>query len=225
MKVAFAIPTITKPYQQTLDSLEASVPLFDAAGIEHCMVSEVGSPYISCARATMLRKALDAKCDVVVFIDHDMSWKPWDLLKLVQTEGDVVAGTYRFKTDKVEYMGAAFVGDTGRPLIREDGCISMHSIPAGFLKVTRGCVQRFMAAYPNLVFGDTLSPSVDLFNHGAHEGQWWGEDYAFARNWRDCGGEVWCVPDLDLTHHSRDSAFPGNYHRHLMSLPGGKEAA
>lgn len=225
MKVAFAIPTIVKPYQQTLDSLAASVPLLDAAGFEHVMVSEVGSPYISCARATMLRKALDAKCDVVVFIDHDLSWRPADLLKLIQTEGDVVAGVYRFKHDKVEFMGAPFVGEKGRPLVREeDGCIQMHSIPAGFLKVTRACVQRFMAAYPHLVFGDPLSPSVDLFNHGAHEGQWWGEDYAFARNWRDCGGDVWCVPDLELTHHTRDAAYPGNFHEYLLSRPGGRNA-
>jgi hypothetical protein len=223
-RVAFCIPTLTRPYQQTLDSLAASVPLLDAAGWDHMMVSEVGCPYISSARATMLRKALDAKADVVVFIDHDLSWKPADLLKLVETDGDVVAGTYRFKHDKVEYMGAPFVGDTGRPMIREDGCISMHSAPAGFLKVTRACVQRFMAAYPHLAFGDPLSPSVDLFNHGAHDGQWWGEDYAFTRNWRDCGGEVWCVPDLDLTHYAGDQPFPGNYHRHLLSLPGGKEA-
>ena len=65
------------------------------------MVHEVGSPYISAARATMLRKALDAKADVIVFIDHDLSWRPGDLLKLIETTGDVVGGTYRFKQDEV----------------------------------------------------------------------------------------------------------------------------
>lgn len=30
----------------------------------------------------MLRKALDAQADVIVFIDHDVSWAPGDLLKL-----------------------------------------------------------------------------------------------------------------------------------------------
>jgi glycosyltransferase involved in cell wall biosynthesis len=222
VKVSFAIPTLTKPYQQTLDSLAASVPLLDAAGIEHCMVSEVGSPYISCARATMLRKALDAKCDAVVFIDHDLSWRPSDLLKLIQTEGDVVAGTYRFKQDKVEFMGAPLVGPRGHPLCRDtDGAVQAHSAPAGFLKVTRAAVGRFMQAYPGLVYGDPFNPSVDLFNHGAHRGLWWGEDYAFCRNWRDCGGEVWIVPDLELTHHTKEAAYPGNYHEYLLSLPKG----
>lgn len=223
MKVVFCIPTLTKPFKQTLDALAASVPLLDGAGIEHQLVHEIGSPYISCARATMLRKALDAGADVVVFIDHDMSWQPEDLVRLVQTPGDVVCGTYRFKHEKVEFMGAPFVGETGKPLVREDGCVAMHSAPAGFLKVTRACVQRFMAAYPHLMYGDPCAPSVDLFNHGAHEGQWWGEDYAFCRNWRDAGGEVWCIPDLELVHHAGDgAAYGGSYHAHLMSLPGGK---
>ena len=59
-KVVFCVPTVTRPYQQCLDSLEASHPLVEAAGWESCMVNEVGNPYISAARATMLRKALDA---------------------------------------------------------------------------------------------------------------------------------------------------------------------
>jgi hypothetical protein len=62
------------------------------------------------------------------------------------------------------------------------------------------------------------APTFDLFNHGAHEGVWWGEDYAFSRRWREMGGEIWVVPDLDITHHSRDAAFPGNYHKFLLSL-------
>lgn len=222
MKVAFCIPTVRKPYKQCLDALAASVPLLDAAGIEHCMVSEIGSPYISCARATMLRKALDAKCDAVVFIDHDMSWSPADLVTLIKTEGAVVCGTYRFKVPgKSEFMGAPIVGPSRKPMVREDGCISMHSAPAGFLKVTREAVNVFMAAYPDLIYGEPCNPSVDLFNHGAHKGLWWGEDYAFCRRWREAGGEVWCIPTLQLVHHSPEESFGGTYHEHLLSLPGG----
>ena len=94
MKVVLCVPTLTRPYQQTLNSIAGSIAALDSANIEHFMVSEVGCPYISAARSTMLRKALDAKADVIVFIDHDVSWKPQDLVTLIQTEGDVVAGLY-----------------------------------------------------------------------------------------------------------------------------------
>jgi len=50
---------------------------------------------------------------------------------------------------------------------------------------------------------------------------WWGEDYAFCRRWEERGGEAWLVPDLDLTHHSADKAYPGNFHTYLRQQPGG----
>jgi glycosyltransferase involved in cell wall biosynthesis len=224
MKVVFCIPTMTRPYQQTLDSLKASVPLIEKAGWEHALVSEIGCPYISGARSTMLRKALDSQADVIVFIDHDLSWKPADLVRLVKTEGDVVAGTYRFKKDEEAYMGVIDDDEDARPKVRDDGAIKATRVPAGFLKVTKEAVNRFMRAYPHMMYGPAYAPSVDLFNHGAHNGAWWGEDYAFSRNWIDAGGEIWLVPDLDLTHHSTEKAYPGNFHRFLMRQPGGSEA-
>jgi hypothetical protein len=113
-------------------AIEASVPALDAAGFEHQMVFEVGCPYISSARATMLRKALDAKADIIVFLDYDLSFPPDALVKLLQTEGEVVAGTYRFKADEEKYMGRLVEDARGRPIVREDGCVKAELIPAGF---------------------------------------------------------------------------------------------
>jgi glycosyltransferase involved in cell wall biosynthesis len=221
MKVVLCVPTVTRPYPKTLVSIEDSIPLLNDAGIDHFMVSEIGCPYVSAARATMLRKALDCKADVIVFIDHDVSWKPADLLKLIQTEGDVVAGLYRFKDDDEKYMGVIDDINDGQVQLREDGCIKVTRVPAGFMKITRNAVNRFMKAYPQLMYGEPSAPHVDLFNHGAHKGVWWGEDYAFCRNWIDAGGEIWIVPDLDLTHSSSEKDYPGNYHNFLCRQPGG----
>lgn len=223
MKVAFATPTVKRPCKEYLDSMEASIPLLDEAGIEHQAVFEVGCPYISSARATLLRKALDAKADVVVFIDHDLSWAPDALLRLVEAEGDVIAGTYRFKLDDESYMGTLIDSPDHRPIVREDGCLKAELVPGGFLKVTKEAVHRFMGAYPELIFGPRFNPSVDLFNHGAHDGLWWGEDYAFSRNWRAMREELWILPDLDIGHHEADREWPGNFHRFLLRQPGGSE--
>lgn len=222
-KVIFCIPTMTKPHQKCLESLAASIPLIKEAGWEEGLVNEIGCPYISAARATMLRKALDAKADVTVFIDHDLSWSPEDLLKLISYEGDVVAGTYRFKREPAEYMGMLIPDDNGFPITNDDGLLLAHSVPAGFLKITKEAVNKFMTAYPELHFGDKFNPSIDLFNHGAHKGVWYGEDYAFSRNWRDAGGEIGIAPDLNLTHHSADVEYPGNFHEFLMRQKGGSK--
>jgi len=220
-KVVLCVPTIVKPYQQTLDSIAASATLLEAAGYEHAMVSEVGCPYISAARATMLRKALDAKADVIVFIDHDLSWRPSDLLKLIETDGDFVVGTYRFKKEPEEYMGQLLMQDDGFPIVRDDGALKTFCAPAGFLKITPACVNRLIEKFPKLCYGDRHTPHFDFFNHGAHGHVWYGEDYAACRRWLEIGGEIWTVPDLELTHHTASAAYVGNLHEFLLRQPGG----
>ena len=224
MKVAFATPSLgdlTRPY---IEALAASAPLLEAKGWESTFIREIGSPYISGARATMLRKALDGKADVVVFIDYDLSWSPADLVTLIETEGDVVSGTYRFKKDEEEYMGAWETHPSGRPVVADDGTFKATRVPGGFLKVTKEAVDRFMSAYPELIYGPRYNPSIDLFNHGAIGGVWYGEDYAFSKRWVDCGGDLWIVPNLNITHHAPDKAYPGNLHEYMMARPGGLKA-
>ncbi len=217
-KVVFCVPTLKKPFQQTLDSLRDSIPEIEEAGWESGMVSEIGSPYISAARATMLRKALDAKATHIVFIDHDVSWEKGAMIKLLETEGEVVACTYRFKQDEEKYMGT-LVGEY--PEVRADGCIKMINVPAGFLRITRSVVNKMMRAFPELIYGETCRPEFDLFNHGAYKGIWWGEDYAFCRRWLEIGGDIWCIPDLNITHHTTEQAYPGNFRAFMRRQPGG----
>jgi hypothetical protein len=220
MKVVIATPSIAGPTEPYKQALAGSAPLLERYDTR--FVQEIGSPYISAARATMLRKAMDGQADVVVFIDYDLSWRPDDLVTLIETEGEVVAGTYRFKKDEPEYMGGWNVDASGRPLLREsDGAISATRVPAGFLKVTKEAVDKFMRAYPELIYGSRYAASVDLFNHGAIDGVWYGEDYAFSKRWTEKCGDIWLVPDLDLTHHAPDKAYPGNLHEYLMRQPGG----
>jgi hypothetical protein len=213
---------MTRPFQATLDSLRDCIPAIQAAGWDEGCVNEIGCPYISAARATMLRKALDAKATHIVFIDHDVSWRPEDMVKLLEAEGEVVAGTYRFKKDEEEYMGTLVSDPLGRPKVRaSDGALYASAIPAGFLKVARTAVDLLMEKYPELVYGDHISPHFDLFNHGAHNRVWWGEDYAFARRWLAVGGDVFLIPDLNLDHHTADTVYKGNFHMFLRRQPGG----
>lgn len=222
MKVVLCVPTRDKLHPACIDALEASVPRLDAAGIVHSIVSEVGSPYISNARSTMLRKALDTQPDCVVFLDDDVSWAPDDLVRLIQTDAKVVAGLYRFKRDEEHYMGELLTDAAGVCRVRHDGLIYASKVPAGFLKVTAEAVDLMMKAHPELIYGTRWRPFFDLFNHGAHEGLWWGEDYAFSRRWCDMGEYLFVLPDLSLTHHSRNGkSYAGNFHEFMCRQPGG----
>lgn len=244
MKVVFCIPTVKRPYRATLRALEECLPAIEAAGFQHLAVYEVGNAYISGGRALMLRKALDhldPEHDAVVFIDHDVSWRPEDMVKLLATAGEVVAGTYRYKREPEEYMGGWHTDAAGIPVVRpSDGAIKGSMVPAGFLKVRVTAIDKLMLAYPDLCFGPPSRPSFDLFNHGAHRRVWWGEDFAFARRWAEIGGDTWLIPDMNIDHWGQkcdakgnpildESGDPieipwrGNLHQYLLARPGGSK--
>jgi hypothetical protein len=135
----------------------------------------------------------------------------------------VVAGTYRFKREPEEYMGYLLPDVHQKPQVRSDGAVLAHCVPAGFLKITREAVSKFMYHYPELQYVEEGTLTVDLFNHGVHKGCWYGEDYAFSRNWNEKCGQIWIVPDLDLDHHTKDAVYKGNFHRYLTQQEGGSE--
>jgi hypothetical protein len=90
----------------------------------------------------MTRQALDvirSNDDVIIYIDYDLSWDPPDLLKLLETEGEVIAGTYRTKEDGEHYMGAIMTDPVNfTPAVRADGCIRAMAAPAGIPQDHRG---------------------------------------------------------------------------------------
>lgn len=220
MKVVFCTPSLSGPTAPYIKALEESIPLIVGAGWEEGYAQCIGNPYISAARAEMTRRALDAKADVIVYLDYDLGWQPKDLLKLLETPGDVVAGTYRFKKDEVEYMGSLLTDANNIPQGRaSDGTLAATRVPAGFLKVTKEAINKFMETYPELVYGPHYCPSIDLFNHGACAADrlWYGEDYAFSRRWIATGERLWLIPDLDIAHHSKDKIYPGNFHKFMSS--------
>jgi hypothetical protein len=216
MKCVFCVPFLDRPTAPFLEALEGCLPAVEEAGWEHGLAQHMGNPYISNARADMLRKALDANADVIVFLDYDVSFTPEDMVKLLSINEPVVAGTYRFKNHLGEYMGGIWPDENGQAVLNVQGCIRADRAPAGFLKVTKQAVSTFAKAYPELLYGDIMKPHIDLFNHGAIDGIWYGEDYAFCKRWIDAGNTLWICPDLNIDHHSKDEVFKGNFHKYLM---------
>lgn len=216
MKVVFCTPFLYKPTAPFLRALEGCLPAIEAQGWEHGLSQFGGNPYISNARSEMTRKAIDAGADVVMYLDYDVSWKPEDMVRILSTKELVVAGTYRFKKDEEEYMGGIIPDQFNQIQVNSEGCIKSDRAPAGFLKVNRDALSIFAKKHPHLLYGDPLNPYLDLFNHGAIDGTWWGEDYAFCKRWLETENDLWICPDIDVDHHSEDKVYEGNFHKYLI---------
>jgi hypothetical protein len=222
VKVCFATPSLAGPHPAYLQAMKDTIPAIKAAGWDECYVQEIGCPYISHARATMTRKALDTDADVIVYLDSDMSWTPAAMLNFLSVDEPVVSGLYRFKKPEEVYMGVLKTKGDDTPVVRNH-LILAEWVPGGFLKVTREAISRIGRAHPELLYGDPMRPHIDLFNHGAHNGVWYGEDYAFSRRWNAIG-QIWIAPDLDIDHHGSDgTVYKGNFHQFMLRQPGGSE--
>lgn len=235
MKIVICLCYYDRPHAACYNGLKEACEALQEAGHSVGIVLERGSPYISKARCDAVMSAYATRPDAIMLLDHDVSAPPEAFIRLLATNGDVVAGMYRYKWSIEDYMGKIPLGDDGRPLtIRDDGCIAASGVPAGFMKLTPACIDRLLAAYPELIFGEYENDDdfgFDLFRHGADRGLWYGEDYAFCRRWREIGGEIWVIPDLDIAHWGTCvdfggpyRPFIGNLHRFLISRAQEKAA-
>jgi len=225
-KVLLACATKEKPYRAFLDSLEAQNPVLREAGWEDLITFETGHAYVSYAQALLCKRFLDnPEYDTLVFVEADMKWPAESMLKLLNTPGDIVGATYRFKSPDEDYMGRFHEDEEGRPnQIRYDGCLSSIFLPTGFLKISRGALEMIAERYPHLRFGEPGSNHFDFFNHGVIENIWFGQDYAFCLRWKMMKQKIWCIPDLDITHCGFNVdgdyfEFPGNFHKWLLTQP------
>lgn len=227
--VFFAIPFYREPKcSPFVSSLKGAVKLFKDNGYQTHAGVVAQDSFVQRARNKLVKQFLETDCDVLLFLDDDMSWNSEDLLRLIETPGKIVASVYRLKVspDKTVYPDGINKDKDGYPVVRKDGCISAWGASTGFMKVERSVFERLIKAYPEQEYygkkgGNIVDRHYDLFPQGVYNKQWLGEDYSFCRLWTNIGGKIWVMPDVNIVHYSKKDAYPGNYHEYLKSLPGG----
>lgn len=186
----------------------------------------MGDPYIQKARNTLVSKFLASNSNIFFFVADDLEYTPEAMLKVIETPGELVVGAYSMHTEPADYPVKIYVNSNRRPITRKDGCISAKLVQTGFMRVNRTVFERVAEAHPELEYyskknGKKIDTAHDFFPQGVHNHVWIGEDYAFCTLWLGVGGKIWIVPDLNLTHWKAGKGYFGNFHEHLMQLPGG----
>lgn len=228
MKLIISIPVLEGGIKARChQSLVALYTLLHRANIEFDEQIVENCPYLSVARATlaaMFLKVEDATDQL--FVDSDVGFDPEGAMQMLKREEGVVAGIYPLKRLMGGYPVEILTRD-GIPLGR-DGLVGAKFLPTGFMKLKRGVYSALMNGYPELKFeqsvvevmGSGITEAYDFFGMGSFGTKFRTEDYAFCQRWRDIGGTCWVYPDINFDHIG-SFAFKGNYHEHLLSLPGG----
>ena len=163
---------------------------------------EIGNSLIADARNKLVSRFLASDCSDLVFIDADLSWSADDLLRLVSYDAPFVAGAYqrksRAKIDFAVKFGASIGMDAQR-------LIAVERVGTGFMRLRRDCLERLVAAHPELRLHNPAAPADTnfhaLFDTGIVDGQFVGEDFLFCDRWRAIGGQVLIDPAMNFGHH------------------------
>ena len=154
----------------------------------HVVLGRYTSSYVPASRDALTDRFLKSDATHMLCIDPDIGWDPTDVQKLTLANKDFVTGIYASK--QADRMPAVALLNR-----REGHLIEALETPAGFMLLTRHCVERLVAAHPELVF-DTPAGRVCSLWSPLFAGKPYSEDASFCARWRALGGEIWAHTEV-----------------------------
>jgi hypothetical protein len=203
-----------------------------------------GDPLITRARANLVAAFLDdPNATHLLFIDADIGFEPDQVLRLLTSGAEVVAGTYPIK--RINWDKVRAVVETKTPNARsaaldyvleaEDpnnisaasGFARVRYVGTGFLMIRRRVIEKMCQHYPSLQFRHEHSIAGALANSSNRfalfeciidpaTGIYLSEDFSFCKRWTDMGGEIWADLESRLNHVG-PATFYGDFATQFVS--------
>lgn len=157
---------------------------------------------------------LDSPATHMLCVDSDIGFGPEQVQALLDLRLPFVAGTYSKKQANRE-IPADYTGETsGEPFatlfangqrgaVIERPLWKAKHVPAGFMLIERGTIERMAGAYRSLQYQvQQVGLITGLWSPEFQQGvSYAGEDVAFCRRWTALGGEIWMHRGIVLEHH------------------------
>ncbi len=182
MKIGIGIPTIGIIGSETVLSLMEVMRL----PYELVPIFQYGA-YVSQNREKIVKKAKELECTHLLFIDHDMKFKPADIEQLIEHNKDMVTALYNFREmplhSMVEMISVKDYDDYKMP----KELFKAHTVGLG-------CSLIKMSVFDKI--GKPCFPMK--YDKGGLVVE--SEDMGFCRKVREAGMDVWCDPTLDIKH-------------------------
>lgn len=190
------------------------------------VVMSPGDSLVTRARNTLAAVFMASRHSHLLFIDADIEFQPKDVLRLLAADKDLICGIYPKKSINLEFPLNWLPGSTERLNVDPaSGAIEILEGPTGFMLISRRCFEAMKQAWPNLSYrGPTFmtpeqqAENLAYFDCVIENGAYLSEDFAFCRRWRQLGGQVWALPDVDLRHHG-PHGFTGKLSQWLSDKP------
>lgn len=189
---------------------------------------------IARARNVTASAFLESDCDYLFFVDVDMSFSVDDFDKLLNAQKEVCIGAYPKKYHNAEKVrlvhqttkfadtdpyGAETLYTDFSTEVRIAGqlekCVEVDYGATGFMLIHRSALERIVKQRPELEYKNDIDGYSDImrcfdfFKTGVVNNKYISEDYGFCQVHRECGGKIYCMTDVTLSHIGR-KVFRGN---------------
>jgi hypothetical protein len=226
--IFIATPIARQPVHQYTLALALTLVRLQALGIRATVQFVVGSSNLAKARNQLAAAFMASDYDDLLFIDDDIGFAPNDVVRLLGSDKDLIAGVYCKKTLSTvlpdTHPAKWMIGTLPSPLNEDEmGAIEVEALGTGFMKISRAVFSRLKIAHPEWKRRGLSIPEHERaeyyqyfrFDPNDHNEQ--GEDVAFCHAWRDLGGTVWVDPAIKLVHVC-EHEFTGNFEVILQML-------
>ena len=172
-------------------SLINTVFICKQQGIDVSFMTNDYEPTLPHSRNVLIKRAVYQKPDAVVWIDSDISWDPNDFLKLINSEHDVIGGTYRKKQNKEEYVANFYKLDSG-PVSE------VESLGLGFLKMSNKAINLIWSLSKR--YGADNENFRNVFEMEIKNGQIYTEDTLLSNKLRELGIKTYLDKTITCNH-------------------------
>ncbi len=203
-----------------------TVALFLSLGIG-CELKIVKNAPVHQARNSIANRFLESEHTDLLFVDDDMSWKPWDAVRLLASPHPLIAAIGRKKIELPDTDMTAWCWSQIGPVLRIDraGAIEVGGVGTGMMKIHRSVLETMATAHPEwrrrARIADTAAQQryyVKFFGWNDQGEDEISEDLGFCNAWRALGGAVWADPTIEMQHYGV-KAFGGSLARFIERAP------
>jgi hypothetical protein len=187
-------------------SLIQSLYILDHSGIQSQILLPTTGSILAKERNNIIQSFMKSDCTHLLMVDSDLGWQPEAPFVYINYDKDFIAGVYPARSDRKDKK-FIFMGDMNPngSLKTEKNLIKMLGVPAGFIMVTKKCIEQMQERLPELYYKGVDIDGIEedgyvLFNTELQDGRFWGEDYVFCRNATKAGIEIWCDPNIVFDH-------------------------
>jgi hypothetical protein len=203
MKIFVGIPAYDhKIHAATMMSLLDEQIHAKKQGHSFVIGATLGCSSVHIARDKVAGDFLDSDCDVLFWLDADISWSRGALTNIATHGEEFVGACYPYKQ---EPMAFPITWQANEITKNERGLCEALTLPGGFLATKRSVFKKLREAFPGREYEHWGRKYYGYFRCPPGN----GEDTAFCQDWREIGGKVWVDIEVPLSHWEAGREYKG----------------